>query len=80
MRADTGVEYDRWYPEVPAVMTVDLLADLLHTSDQVIRTWVRDGTIPAHRKSGGRKLFFLRHEIFAWLVENRYDPDPDNEA
>ena len=69
------IEYENWYPDVPPVMTVEHLADLLHTSDQVVRAWVRDGTIPAHRKQGGRKLFFLRHEIFDWLISNRYQPE-----
>ena len=68
------IEYEKWYPDVLPVMTVEHLADLLHTSDQVVRAWVRDGTIPAHRKPGGRKLFFLRHEIFDWLLESRCAP------
>jgi hypothetical protein len=36
---------------------------------------VREGIIPAHRRPGGRKLSFLRHEIFDWLNNNRYEPD-----
>jgi hypothetical protein len=40
----------------------------------VIRSWVRDGVIPSHRSPGGRKFKFLRHEIFQWLVENKYEP------
>ncbi len=67
-------DYDRWYPEVPAVMNAKQLADLLQTSDQIVRLWVREGIIPAHRKEGGRKLYFLRHEIFEWLMAGRYVP------
>ncbi len=67
-------DYNRWYPEVPAVLDVKQLAQLLNTNDQIIRQWVREGIIPAHRRDGGRKLHFLRHEIFQWLMNNRYQP------
>ena len=70
-----GFDYDRWYPEVPAVMDAKQLAELLQTSDQIIRLWVREGIIPAHRRKGGRKLHFLRHEIFEWLMSSRYVPE-----
>jgi predicted DNA-binding transcriptional regulator AlpA len=56
------------------------LADLLHTNEQIIRGWVREGILPAHRKLGGRKLSFLRHEIFEWLISNRYEPESDHQA
>lgn len=69
------VDYDRWYPEVPAIMDTTQLAELLNTSDQIVRAWVREGIIPAHRRAGGRKLSFLRHEIFEWLITNRYQPE-----
>jgi len=74
------VDYDRWYPEVPAVMDTAPLAELLHTNVQIIRGWVREGILPAHRMSGGRKLTFLRHEIFEWLISNRYRPGSDQPA
>ncbi len=69
-----GIDYDRWYPEVPAVMDASQLAELLNTSDQIVRAWVREGVMPGHRRPGGRKLSFLRHEIFDWLIANRYEP------
>ena len=69
------IDYERFYPEVPAVMDAKQLAELLNTSDQIIRAWVREGIIPAHRRPGGRKLSFLRHEIFDWLIANRYEPE-----
>jgi hypothetical protein len=53
------------------------LADLLHTSNQIVRLWVRERIIPAHRKERGSKLYFLRHEIFKWLMANRYVPGED---
>jgi excisionase family DNA binding protein len=68
------IDYDRWYPEVPAVMDTKQLAELLSTKEQIVRAWVREGIIPAHRRPGGRKLSFLRHEIFDWLISNRYEP------
>ena len=74
MRGGT-IDYERWYPEVPAVMDTKQLAVLLNTNEQIVRAWVREGVIPAHRKPGGRKLTFLRHEIFEWLLSNRYQPD-----
>lgn len=46
------IDYDRWYPEVPAVMDTKQLAELLSTNEQIIRAWVREGIIPAHRKPG----------------------------
>jgi len=72
------IEYAEWYPEVPAVMDSDQLAELLHTNVQIIRGWVRAGILPAHRLSGGRKMSFLRHEIFDWLISNRYQPESDH--
>ena len=69
------VDYDRWYPDVPAILDTKQLGELLQTNDQIIRAWVREGVIPAHRRPGGRKLTFLRHEIFDWLIANRYVPD-----
>ncbi|MEX0667352.1 MAG: hypothetical protein WD313_03385 [Acidimicrobiia bacterium] len=33
------IDYERWYPEVPAVMDTRQLADLLHTNEQIIRAW-----------------------------------------
>ena len=71
------IDYDRWYPEVPAVMDTRQLAELLSTNEQIVRAWVREGIIPAHRRPGGRKLSFLRHEIFDWLISNRYEPAGD---
>ncbi|GBE21688.1 MAG TPA: DNA-binding protein [Actinobacteria bacterium] len=68
------IDYDRWYPEVPAVLDTKQLAALLNTNEQIVRAWVREGIIPAHRRPGGRKLSYLRHEIFEWLLASRYDP------
>lgn len=68
------IDYQDWYPEVPPVMDTKQVAELLHTNEQIIRAWVREGTIPAHRKPGGRKFTFLRDEIFVWLIANRYRP------
>jgi hypothetical protein len=71
------VDYEYWYPDVTPVMDSRQLADLLHTNEQIIRAWARDGILPAHRRPGGRKFTFLRHEIFLWLLDNRYDPGGD---
>lgn len=81
-KADDSSEmtYEQWYPDVPAVMDSRSLAGLLSTSDQVIRTWAREGLIPSHRPPGGRKFKFLRHEIFEWLIAHRYVPGEDTDA
>jgi excisionase family DNA binding protein len=71
------ITYEKWYPDVPPVMDSQELANLLSASDQVIRTWAREGVIPSHRAPGARKFRFLRHEIFEWLVESRYEPGED---
>jgi excisionase family DNA binding protein len=71
----TEIDYERWYPDVKPVMTVQDMAELLSTNDQIIRLYVREGTLPAHRREGGRKMHFLRHEVFNWLLKNRYIPD-----
>lgn len=72
-----SIDYNRWYPEV---MDTGQLAELLNTNEQIVRAWVRDGIIPAHRKPGGRKFSFLRHEIFEWLISNRYEPDESDQG
>ena len=69
------IDYADWYPDVPPIMDSHQLAELLSTNEQIIRAYARDGTLPAHRRPGGRKFTFLRHEIFQWLIENRYEPD-----
>lgn len=74
---DGPIDYDRWYSEVPAVMDTKQLAELLNTNEQIVRAWVREGIIPTHRRPGGRKLSFLRHEIFDWLISSRYEPADD---
>lgn len=71
------IDYADWYPDVPPVMDSHQLAELLSTNEQIIRTYARDGVIPAHRRPGGRKFTFLRHEVFQWLLENRYEPGDD---
>ena len=72
------IDYAHWYPDVPPILDSKQLAKLLSTNEQIIRAYARDGVIPAHRKPGGRKFTFLRHEIFQWLIENRYEPDSEN--
>ncbi len=69
------IDYDQWYPDVPPVMDSRQLAELLNTNEQIVRAYARDGVLPAHRKPGGRKFSFLRHEVFQWLLANRYDPE-----
>lgn len=77
MSSDT-IDYDQWYPDVLPVMDTRQLAELLNTNEQIVRLWVREGLIPAHRKPGGRKFTFLRHEVFNWLLANRYLPDDED--
>lgn len=55
-------------------MDTQQLAELLNTNEQIIRAWVREGLIPAHRKPGGLKFWFLRYAIFNWLLSNHRVP------
>lgn len=55
-------------------MDTHQLAEPLCTNEQIVRAWVREGLISAHLKPGGRKFWFLRHEVFYWLLSNRYEP------
>ena len=75
-----NVDYAVWYPDVPPIMDTKQLAELLNTNEQIVRAYARDGTVPAHRKPGGRKFTFLRHEIFQWLLENRYEPGDSDDV
>jgi predicted site-specific integrase-resolvase len=74
------IDYASWYPDVPPVMDTKQLAELLDTNEQIIRAYARDGVIPAHRRPGGRKFTFLRHEIFQWLLKNRYRTEHTDDA
>ena len=49
-------DYNRWYPEVPPVLDVKQLAELLNTNDQITRQWAREEVIPSHRRDGGRAI------------------------
>lgn len=69
------IDYEHFYPDVPPVMDTRQLAELLSTNEQIVRLYAREGVIPAHRPPGGRKFRFLRHEVFQWLIDNRYEPE-----
>lgn len=72
--------FDRQPPPVPAVtalpaarpitrgdvMTSADVAELLRTSKSTIEDWARRGVIPSRKR--GRRRFFLRWEIEAWLI------------
>ncbi len=72
------IDYEHFYPDVPPVMDSRQLAELLNTNEQIVRAYARDGVIPAHRRPGGRKFTFLRHEVFQWLIDNRYEPGAED--
>jgi len=55
------ITYEKWYPDIPPVMDSQELADLLSASDQLIRTWAREGVIPAHRAPSAAAS--LSHQI-----------------
>ncbi len=48
------------------VMTAPEVAELLGTSKSTIEDWARRGVIPSRKR--GRRRFFLRWEIEAWLI------------
>ncbi len=72
------IDYEHFYPDVPPVMDSRQLAELLNTNEQIVRAYARDGVIPAHRRPGGRKFTFMRHEVFQWLIDNRYEPGAED--
>lgn len=67
--------YDRGHPELSPVMDACRLVDLLNPNELTVHAWVREGTIPAHRKPEGRKFTLLGHEIVDWPISNRYEPE-----
>ncbi len=69
--------YELWYPDVPPVMDTRQVGDLLGLDEQVVRIYIREGIIPAHRREGGRKYHVLRHEIFLWLEDIVFVPAVD---
>ncbi len=60
----TMAEFRAFHPEHPAPTTV--------------YGWVRNGLIPHYKK--GKKLFFKRSEIEAWLNDGRQKTDSEYEA
>ena len=60
----TMKEFREFHPEHPAPTTV--------------YGWVRNGLIPHYKK--GKKLFFKRSEIEAWLNDGRQKTDAEYEA
>ncbi len=60
----TMAEFRQFHPEHPAPTTV--------------YGWVRNGLIPHYKK--GKKLFFKRSEIEAWLNDGRQKTDSEYEA
>jgi hypothetical protein len=73
--SEGSIDYDRWYPEVPAVLDTNQLADLLHTSEQIIRAWVREGIIPAHRPPAGASSRSSAMRSSTGSSINRYEPE-----
>ena len=73
MTAD--VDYALWYPDVPPVMDTKQLAELLNTNEQIVRAYARDGTVPAHRKPGGRKFTSsaMRSSTGSWRTGTSLD-------
>ncbi len=49
------------------VLTAAQVADLLGVKKSTVEEWARRGIIPSRKK--GRRRFFLRWEIEAWLLE-----------
>ena len=75
MTAD--VDYALWYPDVPPVMDTKQLAELLNTNEQIVRAYAPRWHRPRPPQTGRPQVHLLRHEIFHWLLENRYEPGSD---
>ncbi len=79
------IDYDRWYLRRASGHGFAVNSPSWSTpTSRASGPGTRDGILPAHRRPGGRKFTFLRHEIFQWLISNRYEPgahhsptDPD---
>ncbi len=53
------------------------VADLLGISETTVRRWLAEGKIPAYRLN--RQYRFSRAEIEDWLLQQRIDPEADEE-
>ncbi|MEY3730944.1 MAG: hypothetical protein RLZZ57_1700 [Pseudomonadota bacterium] len=52
-------------------LTVDQIATLLQRSHRTLETWRRNGNGPPFLRLG-RRVFYQRRDLEAWLAENRY--------
>ncbi|UFN44521.1 helix-turn-helix domain-containing protein [Nocardioides okcheonensis] len=51
-------------------LTVEGLAELLHTSPNTVHYWIKVGRAPSSFKVGRRRLF-ARADVDAWVEEHR---------
>ncbi len=60
------------------IMLVPHLAKYLHQSPAAIYALVHRGMIPYHKK--GKRLYFLKSEILAWIKEGKQKSDLEQQA
>jgi len=65
--------FPRDHPDKEVLQTADV-ANILALDVQVVRRFVREGRLPAYRIPGGRKYYFFKDEIFAWLRSHAVVP------
>lgn len=56
---------DNLFAELPDILTVQEVADLLRMNKAAIYKWLRAGTIPAYYRS--RSWFIVRDELKEWM-------------
>ena len=69
--------------DLPAFLTVEQVAELLHVSPKTVFNMTRDGRLPARRLPGSRRYLYVRQEILDLLDENRTEvraPSPAETA
>ena len=53
--------------DLPPILDAAQVADLLGMNVQMVRRYVREGRLPAYKLPGGRKIKFIRDDLFEFL-------------
>lgn len=68
VQAETALSRDRRgarsSPELPALLTVDEVADVFRVSPRTVRTWLANGSLPSSKVGGVRRIPSAEVAIF----------------